>query len=196
MVSASRQVPHVERIPRHRRQLGEGVVRSRGGVLSSPLFVLGSVSGLFSFVTMVGGAFSSSATGLQTPSSIACLLPFPIAIYLVFESGIRLGAAFLQARPIGSVPGTLLYEIYRAFRGSAGVATLSSTGLPASPERMLCDRFRMVEPLLALLPPEEQEVFERRFDMDMLHWGKVTAVLETGELMKGGGPASSRKSLV
>jgi len=49
---------------------------------------------------------------------------------------------------------------------------------------------------LALLPPEEQEVFERRFDMDILHWGKVTAVLETGELMKGGGPASSRKSLV
>ena len=75
------------------------------------------------------------------------------------------------------MPGTLLYAIYRAFRGGAGVATLSSRGLPASPERALSDRFRMVEPLLALLPPEEQKVYERRFGMEVLRWGKVTAVL-------------------
>jgi len=147
-------------------------------VSALPLFALGSVSGLFSLVAMVGGALSSGPPGLRDiTSSIPRLLPFPIAIYLVFESGIRLGAAFLQARPIGSVPGTLLYAIYGAFRGGAGVATLSSRGSPATPERALYDRFRMVEPLLALLPPEEQAVFERRFDMDVLRWGKVTAVL-------------------
>ncbi len=72
--------------------------------------------------------------------------------------------------------GTLLYAVYRAFRGGAGVATLSR-GSPATPERALYDRFRMAEPLLALLPPEEQEVFERRFGMEVLRWGKVTAVL-------------------
>jgi hypothetical protein len=147
-------------------------------VSALPLFALGAVSGLFSFVTMVGGALSGGAPSLRdTASSIPRVLPFPLAIYLVFESGIRLGAAFLQARPIGSVPGTLLYAIYRAFRRGAGVATLSSRGSPASPERALYDRFRMVEPLLALLPPKEQEVFERRFDMDILRWGKITAVL-------------------
>ena len=49
--------------------------------------------------------------------------------------------------------------------------------MPASPERALFDRFRMIEPLLALLPPEEQEVFEQRFGMEVLRCGKVTAVL-------------------
>jgi hypothetical protein len=147
-------------------------------VSALPLFALGAVSGLFSFVTMAGGAPSSGGPGLlDTTSSIPRLLPFPIAIYLVFESGIRLGAAFLQARPIGSVAGTVLYRVYRALRGGGGVATLSSRGSPASPEQALSDRFRMIEPLLALLPPEEQEVFERRFGMDVLRWGKVTAVL-------------------
>jgi hypothetical protein len=147
-------------------------------VSALPLFALGAVSSLFSVVTMVGGAFSSGATGLpDNESSIPHLLPFPIAVYLTFESGLRLGAAFLQNRPIGSLPGTLLYSIYRAFRGGPGVAALSSRGSPASPERALSDRFRMIEPLLALLPPEEQEVLERRFGMEVLRWGRVTAVL-------------------
>ena len=143
-----------------------------------PLLALGAFSGLLSFAMMVGAEFSSGDPGLRDAlSSIPRLLPFPIAVYLVFESGVRLGAAFLQTRPIGSVPGTLLYAIYSAFGGGAGVATLSTTGSPATPEQALADRFRMIEPLLALLPPEEQEVFEQRFGMDVLRWGKVTAVL-------------------
>jgi hypothetical protein len=147
-------------------------------VSALPLFALGAVSALFSVVAMVGGAFSTGTAGLSdSESSIPHLLPFPIAVYLTFESGLRLGAAFLQTRPIGSVPGTLLYAIYRAFRGGAGVAALSSRGTPASPQRALSDRFRMLEPLLALLSPDEQEVLEQRFGMEVLRWGRVTAVL-------------------
>jgi len=147
-------------------------------VSALPLFALGSISALFSFSAMVGGAFSSGASSLrETAGSIPSLLPLPISIYLVFESGLRLGVAFLQARPIGSLPGTLIYAIYRALGGGAGVATLSSRGLPATPNRALHDRFRMVEPLLALLSPQVQEVFERRFGMEVLRWGKVTAAL-------------------
>ncbi len=146
-------------------------------VSALPLFALGAVSALFHFAGTVA-AFSGGASSLrETASTIPRLLPLPVSIYLVFESGLRLGGAFLQARPIGSVPGTLIYSIYRALRGGAGVATLSSRGSPATPERALYDRFRMVEPLLALLPPEEQEVFERRFGMEVLRWGKMTAVL-------------------
>jgi hypothetical protein len=124
------------------------------------------VIALFSVAGIAGGAFAAG----DTASTIPPLIPLPISIYLVFESGVRLGAAFLQTRPIGSVPGTLLYAIYRVFRGGAGVATLSTTGSPATPEQALADRFRMIEPLLALLPPEEQEVFEQRFGMDILRW--------------------------
>ncbi len=143
-----------------------------------PLFALGSVGVLFSLAEMAGGALSSGMSSLrEIAGSMPRLLPLPVSLYLVFESGVRLGGAFLQARPIGSLPGTLIYEIYRALRGGRGVATLSSRGLPATPDRALYDRFRMVEPLLALLSPEEQEVFERRFGMEVLRWGKVTAVL-------------------
>ena len=138
-----------------------------------PLLALGVVSGLLSFAGMAGGAFASG----DALSAIPHLLPLSIALYLVLESGVRLGSAFLQARPIGSVPGTLVYAVYRALRGGPGVAPLSSSGLPATAEQALSDRFRMIEPLLALLSPEEQEILERRFGMEVLRWGKVTAVL-------------------
>jgi hypothetical protein len=147
-------------------------------VSALPLFALGAVGSLFSIAAMTGGAFPSGVSSLrEAADSIPRLLPFPISIYLVFESGIRLGGAFLQGRPIGSVAGTLIYEIYRALRGGRGVTALSSRGLAPTPEQALHDRFLMIEPLLALLSPEEQEAFEQRFGMEVLRWGKVTAVL-------------------
>ena len=147
-------------------------------VSALPLFALGAVAALFSLTGMVGGALSSG--GPEVPdaaSSVPRLLPLPVSIYLVVESGLRLGTVLLQTRPVGSVPGTLFYAIYRAFRRGEGVPTLSSRGLPARPERALYDRFRMVEPLLALLPPDDQRTLEQRFGMEVLRWGKVTAVL-------------------
>ena len=142
-------------------------------VSALPLFALGAVSGLFSLAGMVGAAFEAGGS----VSAIPHLLPFPVAIYLMFESGLRLAVAFLQARPVGSLPGALLYSIFRAFQGGAGLPALSTKGSPPSPERALSDRFRMIEPLLALLPAEEQEGYERRFGMEVLRWGNVTAVL-------------------
>ena len=143
-----------------------------------PLFALGSVSVLFHFAAAAGSAFSSSESGLRNAAnSIPRFLPLPISFYFAIESGFRLGGAFLQGRPIGSVPVTLAYAIYRALGGGEGVATLSSRGLPASPEQARYDRFRMIEPLLALLPPDDQRVLERRFGMEVRRWGKVTAVL-------------------
>ncbi len=142
-------------------------------VSALPLFALGAVSGLFSLAGMAGLAFE----GGDSASAIPRLLPFPVAVYLAFESGLRLGVAFLQARPIGSLAGALFFSIFSAFRGGAGIPALSTKGSPPSSERALSDRFRMIEPLLALLPAEEQEGYERRFGMEALRWGKVTAVL-------------------
>jgi hypothetical protein len=143
-----------------------------------PLFALGFVSSLFSLAAAFGEGFSVGMSGLENARrSIPHLLPVPLAVYLVVESGIRMGVAFHQARPIGSLPGTLIYELWRIARGQPRVSLDSFRSLPPSSERALLDRFRMLEPLLALLSPTEQELLERRFGMETLRWGKITAIL-------------------
>ncbi len=147
-------------------------------VSALPLFALGFVSALFTLAAAYGAGFSGGGSGLENAQrSIPRLLPVPLAVYLAVESGVRLGVAFLQARPIGSLPGTLLYEIWRVVRGQPRVSLASFRSPPPTPERALLDRFRMLEPLLALLSPAEQELLERRFGMESLRWGKVTAIL-------------------
>jgi hypothetical protein len=85
--------------------------------------------------------------------------------------------AFLLARPIGSLPGTLLYEIWRIARGLPPVSDASFRGLRAPPQQALHDRFRMLEPLFALLSRPEQESLELRFGLEVLRWGKITAII-------------------
>ena len=136
-----------------------------------PLFALGVVSALFSLAESFGRGLS--VAGAEGPH----LLPLPVAVYLAAESGVRLGAAFLLARPIGSIPGTLLYEVWRIARGRPPLPEASFRGLRASPEQALHDRFRMLEPLLALLSRPEQESLELRFGMEVLRWGKITAFI-------------------
>lgn len=143
-----------------------------------PLFALGFVSSLFSLAAAFGEGFSVGMSGLENAQrSIPHLLPLPLAAYLAVESGIRMGVAFLQARPIGSLPGTLLYESWRIARGQPDVSLHSFHSLPPTSERALLDRFRMLEPLLSLLSPTEQEILEQRFGMETLRWGRITAFL-------------------
>jgi hypothetical protein len=143
-----------------------------------PLFALGLVSLLFSLASAYGtGLFGGGGRLESGGRAIPDFLPLPLAAYLAVESGFRMGAAFLLARPMGSVPGALFYEIWRAVGGRPAVSAPRFRGLPASPERALQDRFRMFEPLLALLTPSEQNDLERRFGMETLRWGKITAIL-------------------
>jgi hypothetical protein len=140
-------------------------------VSAFPLFALGIVSALFSLAEIFGSGFSVS--GGREPH----LLPLTVALYFVVESGVRLGMAFLLARPTGSLPGTLLYEIWRTARGLPPVSEASFRGLRVEPEQALEDRFRMLEPLFALLSRREQEILELRFGMKVLRWGKITALV-------------------
>lgn len=146
-------------------------------VSALPLFALGLVSFLFSLAAAYGAGYSAAGvSGLESASSsIPHLLPLALAAYLAVESGIRLGAAFLQARPVGSVAGSLLYEIWRIARGLPPPA-LGTHGRAATPRQLLEDRFRMLEAVLSLLSVEEQEKLERRFGMETLRWGRITAL--------------------
>ena len=70
-----------------------------------PLFVLGILGAFAAFVSAVGGS----------PEPLP-ELPLPLSLYLACESYFRLSAVATESRPMGSIPGTLLYEIWRRVR--------------------------------------------------------------------------------
>ena len=143
-----------------------------------PLFALGLVSWLYSMAAVYGAGMSAGVASLgEGGSSIPSLLPIPLAVYFVVESGIRLGLAFLRKEPVGSLPGTLVYAIVEAFCGNRSLTPPPFRGLPASPEQALRDRYRMLEAVLGLLPPAEQEILARRFGFEPLRWGRLTAIV-------------------
>lgn len=72
---------------------------------AAPLLVLG-ILGLFAgFARAVGG----SPEPLPEP-------PLPISLYLALESYFRLSVVATQARPAGSLPGALAWEVWRRVR--------------------------------------------------------------------------------
>ena len=142
---------------------------------AAPLFVVGFLGLFRHLVAGLGGAeaFASLPVWLAPP--------FPIALYLVAESAPRLGSAFASSEPMGSLPVVLVYEVWRQARGP-GDRPEAPAALEAAPsaegaERDALDRFRMLEPMLALLSPAEQQLLARRFQFDPLRWGRLTAAV-------------------
>lgn len=114
-------------------------------------------------------------------------LPMPVLVlgqYLFFESAVRLAVALMQGRGIGTLPGTLLYEAWRLARRGfdrAGGRVVSQEKSyfevePAEPWEAEYDRFRLLEPFLSFLAPEEQTRLRERFGFDGLRWGRISAI--------------------
>jgi hypothetical protein len=83
-----------------------GVSATRMTVASAlPLLVLGVLGAFGGFARAVGG----SPEPLPEP-------PLPLSIYFVLESYFRLSSVATQSRPMGSIPGALLYELWRRVR--------------------------------------------------------------------------------
>ena len=78
-------------------------------VSALPLLAIGLV-GMFGVVARLAGG---SLAPLPEPSAL-------LSIYLFGESGMRLSVVASQSRPVGSIPGTLIYKagaaILRALR--------------------------------------------------------------------------------
>lgn len=115
------------------------------------------------------------------------LLPVWVLItghFLFAESALRLAVVLAQGRGIGTVFGTLLYELGRlSARGldrSRGRTTPpESPGFHVEPgERGQedADRFHLLEPVLSFLAASEQDILAKRFGFDGLKWARVSAI--------------------
>ncbi|HEX4441801.1 MAG TPA: hypothetical protein VH854_17130 [Thermoanaerobaculia bacterium] len=130
---------------------------------AAPLFLVG-------FLGVFDGLLRGLGGGLGLPGWLA--LPGPIAFYLLIESSLRLASAVATGQPMGSLPVVLAWEATAAFRTPASARRASP--LPAESD---ADRFRMLEPLLSLLSPDDQRRLSERFGFDPIRWGRITAVL-------------------
>ena len=96
---------------------------------------------------------------------------FVLAVYLFFESIVRLNIAWFHRRPIGSALGFFPYLLFYLFAGKRSGA-VSPFAVPKgqrlfitqpTDDVALRDAYTMREPLLTLLSVEEQKALEQRF---------------------------------
>jgi hypothetical protein len=146
-------------------------------VSALPLLALGMISVLSHLVNAFGGSLRIGGRAAEAARLLPWEPSLPIALYLLMESATRLGSAFVTGHPVGSLAGVLGYELWSRWGERGSTLVPSYAGVPASPEQVAKDRYRMLEPFLALLSPAEQKLLESRFDFDSFHWGRTTAVV-------------------
>jgi hypothetical protein len=178
---------HLPRAVQERMEGDIGAPARAMTILSAlPLFALGSYGLLAGRVAAMGGGSGFDAWLADHPG---------LPIYLFFESGVRLFAAFLLGNPMGSLAGAVAYEAWLRLRHRKAPAPMVAAG--KGPRWKAADSFKMLEPLLSLLTPPEQEALERRFGFDALKWGRrgawlllVVAILNL--IISGGALAEGR----
>lgn len=136
-----------------------------------PLWIVGWLSLILLLASSIGGAASFPAP----------LLVF--GVYLLAESTARLVVCVLQGRPIGSLVGTVPWEIWSRL----GRAHARASGKPLPPEKEVrkvesdaardaLDRYHVLEPAAGLLPVDDQVRLAERFGFDGIRWGRIEAI--------------------
>ena len=142
------------------------------GEFGAPAYAMTIVSALPLLVLGFLGVLARLLTRPVLPWDV----PLPLALYFFLESIYRLGTAFLAGHPVGSLLGVLSYGLWSKWSGGPPVPRLSTAGTQASKPQAMEDRYRMLEPVLALLSPAEQQLLLHRFGFEFLRWGRITAV--------------------
>jgi hypothetical protein len=101
---------------------------ARGMTIASalPLLVLGALG-------LLGFLLDSFGGGAALPGWP--VLPLPWSLYLFIESALRLGIAFAQGEPAGSLAGWIVYGAWRALRRHAPGPPPGYASRPAPPAR-------------------------------------------------------------
>jgi hypothetical protein len=162
-------------LPAHVQERLEHEYNAPGRLLSLasalPLWVVGWVSLILLLASSMGGGDSVPTT----------LLVF--GVYLLAESTARLVVCVLQGRPIGTLAGTIVYEVWR----SLGRAKARVAGRPVPREKAVwevdsdaaqdvLDRYHLLEPAAGLLPAGDQVLLAERFGFDGIRWGRTSAI--------------------
>ncbi|MFN2386334.1 MAG: hypothetical protein ABR576_08630 [Thermoanaerobaculia bacterium] len=102
-------------------------------------------------------------------------MPATVGIFLLAESTFRLGSAVAASRPCGSLLGVLAYEAWLAVGGKRFGRPLGARVETApDPIRDAGDRYHLLEPIAALLRPDEQAILAARFRFDPIRRGRRT----------------------
>lgn len=142
-----------------------------------PLFIIGFLSFFESVTAGIGSRFSAEGAAQLSVFPWLAWLPAPVGIFLLAESTFRLTSAVAASQPCGSLLGVLGYEGWLAAGGKRHGRPLGATVKPPQdPNRNADDRYHLLEPLAALLRPDEQKLLASRFGFDPLRWGRRTAV--------------------
>jgi hypothetical protein len=138
---------------------------------AAPLLLIGML-GLVRFLMRMAGAMLAIPGWLAPPALFAA--------YLFVESALRLASAIGAGEPMGSLAVVLGAAAWQALHAPPS-APAAEPGLktPPADEEHTRDRelFHMLEPVLALLAPADQELLAARFGFDALRWGRQTAAI-------------------
>ncbi|HSN69194.1 MAG TPA: hypothetical protein VLV48_08115, partial [Thermoanaerobaculia bacterium] len=141
-----------------------GVTASRLTLVSIiPLFIWG----VFSMLSTIGRA--AGAPPLSPPAVAGP------GLYFFLQSLIRFGFTMSTGKPIGSFPVVFVAETIRHVSGRGRKAPPKLAPLPIEPSIVERDAYRVREPYLALLSPDDQLDFASRYGFDAILWGKRTA---------------------
>lgn len=170
--------PVVGLLPGHvqeRLEVELEVRATRLTLASIPLpFCVGVVAFLLTLAAFFGALHASAGGSVVVPTVGPLLF---ILTYFFPESLARFVLTMAQGRPVGSVLGLPLYALAR-LAGLAPAPAPAATA-PESPapeeDRLLADRFLMLEPLLSFLPPADQRRLAAERGFAPVTWGKRTA---------------------
>ncbi len=133
-----------------------------------PLFVAG-------FFGLVGVLVGMAGATLPMPGWLAP--PAPIAAYLFGESALRLASAIGGGEPMGTLAAALGLALWQAARGAPTPPEPPPARTSEDTQARADDLFHVLEPVLALLAPAEQEILVGRFAFDPIRWGRITAAV-------------------
>jgi hypothetical protein len=166
--------PFVGCLPAHVQERLEVEYNVPARVLSLASALPLCVLGWFALVLLLASSFGAPAP----PTGILVL-----GVYLLAESSVRLSVCVAQGRPIGTLVGTLVYEVWRRL----GRAKARAEGKPVPTEKALWDvdveagqderdRYARLEPLAGLLPVDDQVLLAERYGFDGIRWGRIEAI--------------------
>lgn len=149
-------------------------IEARYGIPATQLTMISTVP-FFLFGTYCATRLPIPAIddALGTPS-----LPYGVVLlggFLFLESVFRLRWAFGHG-PIASTAGFLLTLPIRFFLAPDKGTRVRVDSVGPTTKVALADAYHVREPFVALLPPEDQALMQRRFGFDPILWGKRTAM--------------------